>query len=357
MMPVTITIHTSRQRELNAPRTLSEGKMTVKKLILAKPRGFCAGVDRAIDVVKIALELYDEQVYVRKEIVHNRHVVDELRQKGAIFVEDLDEVPNGAIVIFSAHGISPEVRLQAQARGLKVIDATCPLVTKVHNEAIKFAREGRSIVLVGHEGHDEVIGTMGEAPQAITLIGSEEQVEALQVLDPTKVAVITQTTLSVDETTGIVEALKQRFPHLAFPPSEDICYATTNRQTALKALAAQVDLILALGSQNSSNSKRLIEVAQGVGVQAYLIDDVSEIQPEWLEGAQAIGVTAGASAPEHLVQGVVSYFKELGVTDIEEIEPIKEEVNFALPKELVRDRAHLLEATKSPSPTAMATSP
>ncbi|HZY30128.1 MAG TPA: 4-hydroxy-3-methylbut-2-enyl diphosphate reductase, partial [Candidatus Methylomirabilis sp.] len=206
--------------------------MTVEKLILAKPRGFCAGVDRAIDVVKIALDLYEEPVYVRREIVHNRHVVEELRQKGAIFVDELDEVPNGAIAIFSAHGISPEVRLQAQARGLKVIDATCPLVTKVHNEAIKFAREGRSIVLVGHEGHDEVIGTMGEAPDAITLIGSEEQVADLNVPDPTKVAVITQTTLSVDETTGIVEALKRKFPHIAFPPSEDICYATTNRQTA-----------------------------------------------------------------------------------------------------------------------------
>jgi 4-hydroxy-3-methylbut-2-enyl diphosphate reductase len=320
---------------------LSEVGMTVEKLILAKPRGFCAGVDRAIDVVKIALDLYAEPVYVRREIVHNRHVVEELRQKGAIFVDELDEVPNGAIAIFSAHGISPEVRLQAQARGLKVIDATCPLVTKVHNEAIKFAREGRSIVLVGHEGHDEVIGTMGEAPDAITLIGSEEQVADLNVPDPTKVAVITQTTLSVDETTGIVEALKRKFPHIAFPPSEDICYATTNRQTALKELASRVDLILALGSQNSSNSKRLIEVAQGVGVKSYLIDDVSEIKPEWLEGARVIGVTAGASAPEHLVQGVVNYFKDLGVTSIEEIEPIKEEVNFALPKELVRDRARL----------------
>ena len=329
--------------------------MTVEKLIMAKPRGFCAGVDRAIDVVKIALDLYDEPIYVRKEIVHNRHVVDELREKGAIFVEDLDEVPDGAIAIFSAHGVSPEVRIQAQSRGLKVIDATCPLVTKVHNEAIKFAKEGRSIILVGHDGHDEVIGTMGEAPEAITLIGSEEQVEALTVPDPTKVAVITQTTLSVDETTGIVEALRQKFPQLASPPSEDICYATTNRQTALKELASQVDLILALGSQNSSNSKRLIEVAQGVGVQAYLIDDVSEIQPEWLEGARVIGVTAGASAPEHLVQGVVSHFKALGVTDIEEIEPIKEEVNFALPKELVRERARL-DAKLSPHPTAMAPS-
>ena len=329
--------------------------MTVEKLILAKPRGFCAGVDRAIDVVKIALDLYNEPIYVRKEIVHNRHVVDELREKGAIFVEDLDEVPDGAIAIFSAHGVSPEVRIQAQSRGLKVIDATCPLVTKVHNEAIKFAKEGRSIILVGHDGHDEVIGTMGEAPEAITLIGSEEQVEALTVPDPTKIAVITQTTLSVDETTGIVEALRQKFPQLAFPPSEDICYATTNRQTALKELASRVDLILALGSQNSSNSKRLIEVAQGVGVKAYLIDDVSEIQPEWLEGARVIGVTAGASAPEHLVQGVVSYFKKLGVTDIEEIEPIKEEVNFALPKELVRERARL-DAQLSPHTTAMAPS-
>ncbi len=328
--------------------------MTVEKLILAKPRGFCAGVDRAIDVVKIALELYDEPVYVRKEIVHNRHAVDELRQKGAIFVDELDEVPNGAIVIFSAHGISPEVRAQALTRGLKVIDATCPLVTKVHNEAIRFAEQGRTIILVGHEGHDEVIGTMGEAPEAITLIGSEEQVEELNVPDPAKVAVITQTTLSVDETTGIIAALKRKFPKLAFPPKEDICYATQNRQTALKELASCVDLILALGSQNSSNSKRLIEVAQGVGIQAYLIDDVSEINPKWLEGARVIGVTAGASAPEHLVQGVVSYFKALGVTEIEEIEPIKEEVNFGLPQELVRERARL-DARLSPHTSAMAT--
>jgi 4-hydroxy-3-methylbut-2-enyl diphosphate reductase len=315
--------------------------MTVEKLILAKPRGFCAGVDRAIDVVKIALELYDEPIYVRKEIVHNRHVVEELGQKGAIFVEELDEVPNGAIAIYSAHGVSPAVREQARARGLKVIDATCPLVTKVHNEAIKFAKEGRSIILVGHEGHDEVIGTTGEAPDEIILIGAEEQVETLQVPDPNKVAVVTQTTLSVDETAGIIESLKRKFPLLAFPPSEDICYATTNRQTALKALAAQVDLILALGSQNSSNSQRLIEVARGVGVRAYLVDDVNEIQPEWLDGVRVIGVTAGASAPEHLVQGVVSHFKELGVTDVEEIEPVKEEVNFALPKELVRDQMRL----------------
>ena len=315
--------------------------VTVEKLILATPRGFCAGVDRAIDVVKIALELYDEQVYVRKEIVHNRHVVDELRQKGAIFVDDLDEVPNGALVIYSAHGVSPEVRAQAAAKRLKVIDATCPLVTKVHNEAIKFAQEGRSIILVGHKGHDEVIGTTGEAPDAITVIGSAEQLDELNVPDPTKVAVITQTTLSLDDTTGIIEALKRKFPALASPSKEDICYATQNRQTALKELASRVDLILALGSQNSSNSKRLIEVAKGVGVEAYLIDDVSEINPAWLEGTQVIGVTAGASAPEHLVQGVVGYFKKLGVTDIEEIEPIKEEVNFGLPQELIRERPSL----------------
>lgn len=311
--------------------------MTVEKLILATPRGFCAGVDRAIDVVKIALELYDEQVYVRKEIVHNRHVVDELRQKGAIFVDDLDEVPDGALVIYSAHGVSPEVRAQAAAKQLKVIDATCPLVTKVHNEAIKFAQEGRSIILVGHKGHDEVIGTTGEAPDAITVIGSAEQLDDLNVPDPTKVAVITQTTLSLDDTRGIIDALKQKFPELAAPSKDDICYATQNRQTALKELASRVDLILALGSQNSSNSKRLIEVAKGVGVQAYLIDDVSEINPAWLEGTRVIGVTAGASAPEHLVQGVVNHFKTLGVTDIEEIEPIKEEVNFGLPQELIRE--------------------
>lgn len=315
--------------------------VSVEKLILATPRGFCAGVDRAIDVVKIALDLYAEPVYVRKEIVHNRHVVDELRQKGAIFVDDLDEVPDGALVIYSAHGVSPEVRAQAAAKRLKVIDATCPLVTKVHNEAIKFAQEGRSIILVGHKGHDEVIGTTGEAPDAITVIGSAEQLDDLNVPDPTKVAVITQTTLSLDDTTGIIEALKRKFPALAGPSKEDICYATQNRQTALKELASRVDLILALGSQNSSNSKRLIEVAKGVGIQAYLIDDVSEINPVWLEGTRVIGVTAGASAPEHLVQGVVGYFKKLGVTDIEEIEPIKEEVNFGLPQELIRERPSL----------------
>lgn len=315
--------------------------MTVEKLILATPRGFCAGVDRAIDVVKIALDLYDEAVYVRKEIVHNRHVVDELRKKGAIFVDDLDEVPDGARVIYSAHGVSPEVRAQAAAKRLKVIDATCPLVTKVHNEAIKYAQEGHSIILVGHKGHDEVIGTTGEAPDAITVIGSVEQLEELNIPDPTKVAVITQTTLSLDDTRGIIDSLKQKFPALASPSKDDICYATQNRQTALKELASRVDLILALGSQNSSNSKRLIEVAKGVGVQAYLIDDVSEINPTWLEGTRVIGVTAGASAPEHLVQGVVGYFKDLGVTEIEEIEPIKEEVNFGLPQELIRERPSL----------------
>ncbi len=315
--------------------------MSVEKLILATPRGFCAGVDRAIDVVKIALELYDEQVYVRKEIVHNRHVVDELRQNGVIFVDDLDEVPDGALVIFSAHGVSPDVRAQAAAKQLKVIDATCPLVTKVHNEAIKFARDGHSIILVGHKGHDEVIGTTGEAPDAITVIGSAEQLEELNVPDPMKVAVITQTTLSLDDTTGIIEALKRKFPALAFPSKEDICYATQNRQTALKELASRVDLILALGSQNSSNSKRLIEVAKGMGIRAHLIDDVSEINPEWLEGTRIIGVTAGASAPEYLVQGVIQYFQGLGVTDIEEIEAIKEEVNFGLPQELLREHPGL----------------
>src|SRR5574337_619492 len=327
--------------------------MAVEKLIIAAPRGFCAGVDRAIDVVKIALDLYDEPVYVRKEIVHNRHVVDELRQKGAIFVDELDEVPDGALVIYSAHGVSPEVGGQATAKRLKVIDATCPLVTKVHNEAIRYAHEGHSIILVGHKGHDEVIGTTGEAPDAITLIGSEDQLEELNVPDPTKVAVITQTTLSLDDTTGIIEALKRKFPALAFPSKEDICYATQNRQTALKELASRVDLILALGSQNSSNSKRLIEVAKGVGVRAYLIDDVSEINPAWLEDTRVIGVTAGASAPEHLVQGVVSYFKELGVIDMEEIEPIKEEVNFGLPQELVRERGGLeVELPSHTSPVA-----
>jgi 4-hydroxy-3-methylbut-2-enyl diphosphate reductase len=312
--------------------------MPVRKLLLAKPRGFCAGVDRAIDVVNLALELYPGPVYVRKEIVHNVHVVNDLRAKGAVFVDDLDEVPDGATVIFSAHGVSPEVRAGAAARGLKVIDATCPLVTKVHHEAIRFAREGRPIVLVGHEGHDEVVGTMGHAPEHIHLIGSVEEAETLRVPDPDRVAVITQTTLSLDDTSTVVDVLRRRFPGIEAPTRDDICYATQNRQLAVKAMARRVPAILVIGSKNSSNSNRLAEVAQAAGARAYLIDDISQIDPTWLDGVESLGITAGASAPEHLVDEVVQFFRAQGIIDIEEIEAVTEEVSFALPPELVRDR-------------------
>jgi 4-hydroxy-3-methylbut-2-enyl diphosphate reductase len=312
--------------------------MSVKKLVLAKPRGFCAGVDRAIDVVNLALELYPGPVYVRKEIVHNVHVVNELRRRGAIFVDELDEVPDGATVIFSAHGVSPEVRRRAASRGLKVIDATCPLVTKVHHEALRFAQEQRPIVLVGHEGHDEVVGTMGHAPEHIHLIGSAEEAEAIQVSDPHQVAVITQTTLSLDDTSAVIDVLRRRFPGIETPARNDICYATQNRQLAVKALAARAQVILVIGSKNSSNSNRLAEVAQAAGARAYLIDDISQIDLAWLKGVECIGITAGASAPEYLAAEVVQFFRAQGVTDIEEIAAVTEEVNFALPPELVRDR-------------------
>jgi 4-hydroxy-3-methylbut-2-enyl diphosphate reductase len=313
--------------------------MSVKRLLLAKPRGFCAGVDRAIDVVNLALDLYPGPVYVRKEIVHNVHVVNELRAKGAIFVDELDEVPDGATVIFSAHGVSPEVRQRAEARGLKVIDATCPLVTKVHHEAIRFAQENRPIVLVGHEGHDEVIGTMGQAPDHIHLIGSVEEAQTLQLSEPDRIAVITQTTLSLDDTSAVIGVLRDRFPTLTAPARDDICYATQNRQMAVKAIAKSAPVILVIGSQNSSNSNRLAEVARDAGARAYLIDDISQIDPTWMNGVECLGITAGASAPEYLVEEVVGYFRARGVMEIEEIEAVTEEVNFALPPELARDRA------------------
>jgi 4-hydroxy-3-methylbut-2-enyl diphosphate reductase len=312
--------------------------MSVKKLLLAKPRGFCAGVDRAIDVVNLALDLYPGPVYVRKEIVHNVHVVNELRKKGAIFVDELDEVPDGATVIFSAPGVSPEVRAGAVARGLKVIDATCPLVTKVHHEAARFAQEGRPIVLVGHEGHDEVVGTMGHAPEHIHLIGSVEAAQTLQVSNADRIAVITQTTLSLDDTSAIIGALRRRFPTITAPARDDICYATQNRQVAVKALASRAPVILVIGSKNSSNSNRLAEVARDAGARAYLIDDISQIDPAWLEDVECLGITAGASAPEYLVDEVVRYFRAGGVIEIEEIQAVTEEVSFALPPELVRDR-------------------
>ena len=277
----------------------------MKKIILLRPRGFCAGVVRAIDVVKIVLNLYGAPVYVRKEIVHNRHVVDELRQAGAIFVEELSEVPEGARVIFSAHGVSPAVRQEAKERKLEVIDATCPLVTKVHLEAVRFARQDYTIVLIGHAGHDEVIGTLGEAPQSTVLVSSVEDVDKLEVKDPSRISFLTQTTLSLDETKDIVERLKERFPAIKGPKTQDICYATENRQLGVKAVVPLTDVLLVVGSQNSSNSRRLVEVCQNEGVPAYLVDDSTEVNPAWLDGSHTVAVTAGASAPENLVQELI----------------------------------------------------
>jgi 4-hydroxy-3-methylbut-2-en-1-yl diphosphate reductase len=310
-----------------------------KKIFLLKPRGFCAGVVRAIDVVKIALDLYGPPVYVRKEIVHNKHVVDELRDAGAIFVEELDEVPPGARVIYSAHGVAPSVRAQARERSLQVIDATCPLVTKVHLEAVKFARKGYTIILIGHKDHDEVIGTLGEAPESTVLVSTVEDVDRLQVKDPARVSYITQTTLSLDETRDIVEGLKARFPQIQGPAAQDICYATENRQVAVKAVAALCQMLLVVGSSNSSNSRRLVEVSQRNGVPAYLIDDLGEVEAEWLEGVDTIAVTAGASAPEHLVQDLIQSLQQRGYRELEEMEIREEDVRFNLPSELARSRA------------------
>ncbi len=305
---------------------------TQKRILLLKPRGFCAGVVRAIDVVKIALGVYGAPIYVRKEIVHNRHVVSELRDAGAIFVDELHEVPEGARVIFSAHGVSPAVREEAKARRLQVIDATCPLVTKVHLEAIKFARDGYTIVLIGHKDHDEVIGTLGEAPDSSVLVESEQDVDRLSVPDPDKVAYITQTTLSLGETTSIVARLRERFSHIKGPAAQDICYATENRQVAVRAVAQQCQALLVVGSQNSSNSRRLVEVCVQNGVPAYLLDDHSELRSEWLDGVQAVAVTAGASAPEHLVQELIDHLREqFGFGSTDEVELKEEDVRFSLP--------------------------
>ncbi len=305
-----------------------------KKIFLLKPRGFCAGVVRAIDVVKIALDLYGPPVYVRKEIVHNKHVVDELREAGAIFVEELDEVPEGARAIFSAHGVAPSVRKQAKQRSLDVIDATCPLVTKVHLEAVRFARDGYSIVLIGHKDHDEVIGTLGEVPDRTYLVETVEDVDRLEVPDPTRVRYLTQTTLSLDETRDIVVRLKERFPMMQGPPAQDICYATENRQMAVKAVSANVDLVLVVGSQNSSNSKRLVEVAANSGVRSFLVNDRSDVDSAWLEGVRNVGLTAGASPPDHLVQELIEFLREMGFHQMEEIELVDEDVRFSLPAEL-----------------------
>jgi 4-hydroxy-3-methylbut-2-enyl diphosphate reductase len=306
-----------------------------KKIFLLKPRGFCAGVVRAIDVVKIALDLYGPPVYVRKEIVHNKHVVDELREAGAVFVEELHEVPAGARAIFSAHGVSPAVRREAKERNLDIIDATCPLVTKVHLEAVRFARDGYTVVLIGHKDHDEVIGTLGEVPESSFLVETVDDVNHLELPDPTHVRYLTQTTLSLDETREIVIRLKERFPLIQGPPAQDICYATENRQMAVKAVSEFCDLLLVVGSQNSSNSKRLVEVGDNFGVRSYLVNDRSDVSTTWLEGVKNVAVTAGASAPEHLVAELIEFLRERGFHQMEEIELIDEDVRFSLPAELM----------------------
>ena len=312
------------------------GETKTKRVLLLKPRGFCAGVVRAIDVVKIALETFGAPIYVRKEIVHNSYVVTDLATKGAIFVSELDEVPEGARVIYSAHGVSPAVRQRAQERGLKVIDATCPLVTKVHVEAIKFAKQGYSLVLVGHRDHEEVEGTQGEAPTVTQVVSTVEEVEALVVPDPDKVAYLTQTTLSLDEARHMIDALKKKFPNIVGPHAQDICYATENRQTAVKNVAHGADVVLVVGSRNSSNSNRLVEVSQNLGTSSYLIDKAEDIRPEWLNGASTVAVTAGASAPEVLVKDVVEYLQTKGYGSVDEVEVMPENVRFGLPAEIVQ---------------------
>jgi 4-hydroxy-3-methylbut-2-enyl diphosphate reductase len=305
-----------------------------RKVILLRPRGFCAGVVRAIDVVRIALNLYGSPIYVRREIVHNRHVVDELRSQGAIFVHELDEVPAGGRAIFSAHGVSPAVREQAIERGLQVVDATCPLVTKVHLEAIRFARDGYTILLIGHREHEEIDGTFGEAPQNTIIVETEQEAERVAVADPERVCYLTQTTLSLDETREIVDILRRRFPAIVSPKSQDICYATENRQLAVKAVAPLCQLLLVVGSQNSSNSKRLVEVCAQAGVPAYLLDDRSYLREEWFAGVDTVSVTAGASAPEHLVAELVAALQERGYTALEELDIVEEDVRFSLPGDL-----------------------
>jgi 4-hydroxy-3-methylbut-2-en-1-yl diphosphate reductase len=303
------------------------------KLLLAAPRGYCAGVDRAVQTVERALTLYGAPVYVRKEIVHNKHVVEQLRERGAVFVDELDDtIPEGAMTVFSAHGVSPAVHEEAERRSLRTIDATCPLVTKVHREAVKFAGEGYTIVLIGHAGHEEVEGTMGEAPEHIVLVETEEDVDRLEVDDPTKIAYISQTTLSVDETKAIINRLRDKFPQITGPRTDDICYATTNRQAAVKQMAPLCDLVLVIGSRNSSNSNRLVEVAREHGAASHLIDTESQVEEEWLEGVETVGITSGASAPEELVRRLVDFFRERGVDDVSEFEVVQEDVRFMLPK-------------------------
>jgi 4-hydroxy-3-methylbut-2-enyl diphosphate reductase len=303
-----------------------------EKLLLAAPRGYCAGVDRAVQTVERALTLHGAPVYVRKEIVHNKHVVEQLKERGAVFVDSETEVPEGSTVVFSAHGVAPHVHANASTRRLRTIDATCPLVTKVHVEARKFAADDYTIVLVGHSGHEEVEGTMGEAPENIVLVESAEDVDRLEVDDPTKIAYISQTTLSVDETRSIINRLRERFPEIVGPRTDDICYATTNRQAAVKQLARQCDLVLVVGSRNSSNSNRLVEVSREHGADAHLIDNVGQVREEWLAGKRVVGITSGASAPEELVEGVIEFFRVRGTEEIEELEVVREDVRFMLPK-------------------------
>jgi 4-hydroxy-3-methylbut-2-enyl diphosphate reductase len=305
-----------------------------EKLLLAAPRGYCAGVDRAVQTVERALELHGAPVYVRKEIVHNKHVVQQLAERGAIFVEELDdEIPEGAVTVFSAHGVSPAVHADAHRRGLRTIDATCPLVTKVHKEAIKFAAEGYTIVLIGHEGHEEVEGTMGEVPEGqIALVETEDDVDALEVEDPERIAFLTQTTLSVDETRAVIARLRDRFPAITGPRTDDICYATTNRQLAVKQMAGECDLVLVIGSRNSSNSNRLVDVARAAGAESHLIDNEAQVREEWLDGARVVGITSGASAPEELVQRLIDFFRARGTEVVEEFEVLREDVRFMLPK-------------------------
>src|SRR6202171_2698633 len=306
-----------------------------KTLLLLKPRGFCAGVVRAIDIVRIALDAFGPPIYVRKEIVHNRYVVEELKAKGAIFVDEVDEVPDGQRLIYSAHGVSPTVRDASKLRNLRVVDATCPLVTKVHVEAVKYAKGGYSIILIGHRDHDEVIGTLGEAPDVTQVVGTPEEVEHLEVPDPTRIAYITQTTLSLDETQDVIAALRKKFPLIEGPHAQDICYATQNRQTAVKDVAHQAELLLVVGSENSSNSNRLVEVSTNLGTPSYLIDTADDIRPEWLEGVKKGRLTAGAFAPGVLVEQAVEFLQKKGFTNIREVEVMPENVRFGLPPEIV----------------------
>jgi 4-hydroxy-3-methylbut-2-enyl diphosphate reductase len=318
-------------------------------LLLAAPRGFCAGVDRAVLIVEKALEAYGAPVYVRHEIVHNKHVVESLRRKGAVFVEDENEVPEGEVVVFSAHGSPPEAFHNSKRLGHTLIDATCPLVTKVHHEARRYARDGRDIVLIGHEGHQEVVGTMGQAPRSMNLVETPEDVDGLELPPDAEVAYITQTTLSMDETASVVDRLRQRFPMLHNPKKDDICYATQNRQDAVKQLAERCDLILVVGSQTSSNSKRLVEVSKDRSVPAYLVDEAAEIDPAWLEGVETVGLTSGASAPEVLVEEVIDWFRARGTIEVDTVLVVDEDVEFAMPSNLARRLQGGEVATETPS--------